>query len=360
MDHPQPANIQKHSKSDDALVSPTTDTTVHETSGTPRDDPSNQKKRGEVLASIGRNGLVIVAGAGVSIQSVDHQAPISDVARWPGLLNHGVNYCLKHQLIDPEEESIVREQIKLGNKPGKTDYLIEAAQRIHDSLGETERSRYLWFEDSIGQLKVNDPRLIRAIQGLGGLITTLNYDDLVEQVTHWTSLALHQHAEVTKCIRERKKEVVIHLHGLWKIPDSIVLDRLSYERIKSDGEARDRIRTFARDYTMVFVGCGNTFSDPNFETLLSWAKDVLNEARFQHYILCRQSDEPKLLSTLPSDGFFTSLVYGEGYQDLSPFLEALGDESGTSSNATNPPVAPIEMGSKTIRPSDIWKLQAQR
>ena len=360
MDDQQLTPIPEPSEVDNAVAPPTNVTSLGAAFGTPRDDPSNLRKRDEVLASIGRNGLVIVAGAGVSIQSVDHRDPLCDVAGWPGLLTHGVEHCLKRQLVSSAEAEILRLQIILGQTPGKAGHLIAAAQTIHDCLGETERSRYLWLQDSIGQLKVNNPRLIRAIQGLGGLITTLNYDDLVEQVTQWTSIALHQHAEVTRCIRERKKEVVIHLHGFWKIPESIVLDRLSYERIKSDGEARDRIRTFARDYTMVFVGCGNTFSDPNFQTLLSWAKDVLSEAKFQHYILCRQSDEPALLHTLPSDGFLTSLVYGDSYQDLSPFLEALGDESGTSSNATNPPVAPTDTSSKTIKPSDIWKLQAQR
>jgi hypothetical protein len=169
--------------------------------GTPVDDPSNSRKRDEVLASIGRNGLVVVTGAGVSLQSVGHPAPLSDVAGWPGLLKHGVDHCLKRQLLASDEAELVSLQINIGQKPGKADYLIAAAQRIHDCLGDSLRSRFLWLEDSIGQLKVKDPRLIRAIQGLGGLITTLNYDDLVEQVTQWTSIELHRHAEVTQCIR---------------------------------------------------------------------------------------------------------------------------------------------------------------
>lgn len=360
MDAQQLSSIPEPLLVDDPAVSATADLAVNSILGTPASDPSNLRKRDEVLASIGRNGLVIVAGAGVSIQSVDSEIQLSEVAGWPGLLNHGVEHCLKRQLLSSDEAELIRLQIKIGQNPGKADHLIAAAQTIHDSLGKAARSRYLWLQDSVGQLKVKNSRLIRAIQGVGGIITTLNYDDLVEQVTLWIPIDLQQHAEVTRCIRERKKEVVIHLHGFWKNSESIILDRLSYEKIKSDGEARDRIRTFARDYTMVFVGCGNTFSDPNFQTLLSWAKDVLSEGKFQHYILCRQSDESELLSTLPVDGFLTSLVYGDNYEDLSPFLEALGDASGTSSNATNPPVAPVDSTiAKPLRPADIWKLRTQ-
>ena len=361
MDDQQPSSILETQETGVVSESVTAKLGRGAAMGTPFNDASNLRKRAEVIKSIGNSGLVVVAGAGVSLQSVADSSAFSDVAGWPGLLRHGVEHCLKRQLIASDEAEIVKQQINIGQKPGKADYLIAAAQRIHDCLGDSSRSRYMWLEDSIGQLKVTNPRLIRAIQGLGGLITTLNYDDLVEQVTQWKPIELHHHAEVTRCIRDRRKEVVIHLHGFWRNPESIVLDRLSYEKIKSDGEARDRMRTFARDYTMLFVGCGNTFSDPNFQTLLSWAKDALKEAKFQHYILCRQADEPELLSTLTSDAFLTSLVYGENFEDLSPFLEALGDESGTSSNAINPPVAPVaDTSIKPIRPLDIWKLQSQR
>lgn len=361
MDDQRTSSNPKPTRVSSSEVCTTANSTADVIKGTAVDDSSNLRKRDEVLNSIRRNGLVIVTGAGVSLQTVDGKNKLNEVASWPGLLTHGVEHCLKRMLLNSEEADLARTQIEIGQKPGKADYLIAAAQTIHDCLGEIPRSRFLWLQDSIGQLKVDNPRLIRAIQGLGGIITTLNYDDLVEQVTQWKPIDLHQHTEVTRCIRERKKEIVIHLHGYWENAESIILDRLSYEKIKSDGEARDRMRTFARDYTMLFVGCGNTFCDPNFQTLLAWAKDVLSEAKFQHYVLCRESDESDLSSTLPTDGFLTSLVYGDSYEDLSPFLEALGDESGTSSNATNPPIVqPEETKIKPLKPADIWKLQSQR
>ena len=333
--------------------------------GTLVDDPSNLRKRDEVLASIGRNGLVVVAGAGVSIQSAGLPRPSPDVAGWPGLLKHGVDHCVKHQLLDSGEADLVRQQIRIGNNAGKTDYLIEAAQRIHDSLEKRANGRYWWLHDSIGQLKANDSRLIRAIQGLGGLITTLNYDDLVEQVTGLRSIEWHQRVEVTRCMHDRERDVVLHLHGFWKNPERIILDRLSYEEIKRHADTRDLLRDFARNYTILFIGCGETFFDPNFQTLLSWAKDALLGVQHRHYVLCRQSDEPKLFTSLQHHGYLDSLVYGDSYEELSPFLEGIGNESGASSQATNPPIFPTssmapDTSSKPRKPADIWKLQTQR
>lgn len=365
MDAQQPSPIPKSSIVGDVVTSATPGPTEGAALGTPVDDPSNLRKRAEVLASIRRSGLVVVAGAGVSLQSVGHPGPFTDVAGWPGLLNHGVEHCLKHQLLAFDEAELVRWQIKIGNNAGKTDYLIEAAQRIHDSLDKRTNGRYWWLLDSIGQLTVKEPRLIRAIQGMGGLITTLNYDSLVEQVTGWRSVEWHQRVEVTRCMHDRERDVVIHLHGFWKNPEWIILDRLSYEKIKSHADTRDLLRDFARNYTLLFIGCGDTFFDPNFQTLLCWAKEALQGVQHRHYVLCRQSDEPKLFSSLQHHGYLDSLVYGDSYGKLSPYLEEIGKESGASSKATNPPVAPsaskgADTSAKPLKPADIWKLQSQR
>ncbi|MGJ8673316.1 SIR2 family NAD-dependent protein deacylase [Rubritalea sp.] len=352
-------------KAGDVSKSETTGISADAAIGTPVDDPSNMQKRDEVLDSIGRNGLVVVIGAGVSLQSVGHPGQSTDVAGWPGLLTHGVEHCLKHQLLVADEANLVREQIRIGTNNGKTDYLIEAAQRIHDSLDKRTNGRYWWLHDSIGQLTVKEPRLIRAIQGMGGLVTTLNYDSLVEDVTEWRPIEWHQRTEVTRCMHDRERDVVLHLHGFWKNPDSIILDRLSYEKISVHEDTRDLLRDFSRNYTLLFVGCGDTFFDPNFQTLLRWARDALQGVQHRHYILCRQSDEPGLFNSLQEHGYLDTLVYGDSYDSLSPFLEEIGKESGTSSEATNPPLVPVtglkaDSISKPLKPFDIWKLQTQR
>lgn len=331
------------------------------TAGSAVDCPSNLVKRGELLDSIRNDQLVVVTGTGVSLHSVGFPAPGTAIAGWPGLLQHGLDHCLGLQLLNADEAAIVGLQIKNGT----TDYLIEAAQKIHDCLDKRDNARYWWMKESVGQLKLTEPGLIRAIQSLGGLLATLNYDSLMQEVTGRPPVHWRQQSEITRYLRNHSKDFILHLHGQWDVPNSIVLDRRSYEAIAGDVKMQDLLRRFARFETIVFVGCGQTFFDPNFKTLLKWARQALQGAEHRHFILCRQSEEPGILTALQPHGYLAPLVYGEKYSDLTPFLEALGDESGASAAAANPPVAtkPVAgVGSvpKLLKPVDVWKLQSHR
>jgi hypothetical protein len=323
------------------------------------DSPSNVVKRGELLDSIRDNLLVVITGTGVSLQSVGYPAPGTEIAGWPGLLLHGLNHCLSLQLLGDDEAAIVELQIKQGT----VDYLIEAAQKINECLDRRANGRYWWLKESIGQLKVTEPRLILAIQGLGGVIATLNYDSLLADVTGRPPIHWRQQTEITRYLRGHSKEFILHLHGQWQVPQSIVLDRRSYEEIACDVKMQDLLRRFARFETMLFVGCGQTFFDPNFQTLLRWAHKALEGAEHRHFVLCRQCEEPSILAALKSHAYLTPLIYGKEYDELTPFLEELGRESGAAASAANPAItSKVNLGAsasaKLIKPADVWKLQS--
>ncbi len=329
--------------------------------GTRVDSPSNLVKRGELLDSIKKDRLVVVTGTGVSLHSVAYPAPGTDVAGWVGLLHHGLKHCLTLQLLTSDEAAIVELQIKNAS----TDYLIEAAQKIHDCLDKRANGRYWWMKESVGQLRLTEAGLIRAIQNLGGLIATLTYDSLLREVTGRPMIHWRQQNEITRLLRSRSKEFILHLHGQWEVHASVVLDRKSYEEIANDLQMQDLLRQFARFETMLFVGCGQTFFDPNFQALLNWAHKALQGAEHRHFILCRRSEEPGILTALQRHCYLAPLVYRDKYSDLTPFLEGLGNESGSSATATNPPVAPrvgpvVGVTSRPLKPADIWNLQSQR
>jgi hypothetical protein len=329
--------------------------------GTAADSPSNLVKRGEVLDSIRDDRLVIVTGTGVSMHSLGHPSLETETAGWPGLLRHGLNHCLNLQLITKDEAKIAELQINNGT----TDYLIDAAQTIHDCLDKRENERYWWMKESVGQFKVKEPGLIRAIHRLNGLITTLNYDSLLEEVTERPSIHWRQQTEITSYLRSHSKEFVLHLHGKWEVPGSIVLDRNSYAEIAEDVKMQDLLRRFARFETILFIGCGQTFFDPNFQTLLNWAHKALAGAEHRHFIFCRQGEESQILAAVQPHGYLAPLVYGQNYSDLTPFIEALGEEGGTSAAAANPPLTVSALtgatkAAKPLTPAELWKLQSQR
>ena len=74
--------------------------------------------------------LVVVTGTGVTLQSIGHPGPGTDVAGWPGLLADGLARCQKLNLIDKEDAAIVAHLITAT----KCEWFIHAAEKIHECL----------------------------------------------------------------------------------------------------------------------------------------------------------------------------------------------------------------------------------
>jgi hypothetical protein len=324
---------------------------------------SNLQKRKELLDSIRAqpSRLVVVTGTGVTLQSVGYPAPGTAVAGWPGLLADGLERCRKLQLIDDVDARIVSLQIA----GPKAEHFVQAAQKIHECLAKRVNERQWWMKETIGSLKVTDPRLIKAVLALDGLVTTLNYDNTIQQVSGRPALHWKQQNEITKRIRSRSTEFTLHLHGVFEDLDSVVLDHTSYQAISKNVQVHDLLRQFARFETMLFIGCRQTFLDPNFQTLLDWAQIGLLGLESRHYVLCRASEETDIVRELQPHGYLTPLVYGDDYPELAPFLEQLAIEARGAAAAANPPTLPKAPTAEAtpgnvLKPSDIWKLHLSR
>ena len=251
--------------------------------------PSDSKMRDELLDCMMKTELVIVTGTGVSLQSVGYPTQTgTDIAGWPGLLESGIVYCEKHDLVKPNGAAIARLQI---TTPDTTEDFIDAAQSIHRWLATQTNARLYWIKETIGQLKLHDDSLILAIQSLGGLITTLNYDGLLHQVLKRPTVHWKEQDKIDGYLRAGSTDFILHIHGHWEALDSIVLDRASYDEISQNDKMQQLMQRFARWHTMLFIGCGDTFLDPNFNTLIKWCNKALNGSSHRHFILCRQSDE---------------------------------------------------------------------
>lgn len=319
--------------------------------------------RDELLYSMMKTELVVVTGTGVSLQSIGYPAqPGTVVAGWPGLLESGVVYCEKYGLVTSNGADIAR---RLINNPDTVEDLIDAAQRIHGWLAKRTNARLHWIKETIGKLRLHDPSLILAIQNLGGLIATLNYDGLLHEVTKRPPVHWREQDKIDRHFNAKSLDYILHIHGHWETIDSMVLDRTSYDEISKDDRMQQVMYRFARWHTMLFIGCGDTFFDPNFNTLIKWCNKALNGSSHRHFILCRQCDELNFIEMLKPYGFLQPLVYGAAFTDLVPFLNELAIDSGARAVAANPPIlpAPAEpaVGNTNIqKASDIWKLQTQR
>jgi hypothetical protein len=322
---------------------------------------TDSKQRTQLVNSIvpGSSNLVVVTGAGVSLQAAGYpDQPNAAVAGWTGLLADGVEYCRRYNLIDTEYPDIVKQQID----SGETDNLIAAAQTIRGWFNRGINRREHWISESIGCLKVrDDDELIPAIQKLGGLIATLNYDDLLQQVTKLPTVHWKDQQIIDKYLMSGTYDFIFHIHGHWKALESIVLDQTSYDEFHRDENMNLVMKRFARWHCMVFIGCLGTFTDPNFERLIEWCGTALEGSLHRHFVLCSKEEEGKFLELCGPYGFLEPVVYGENHSDLTPFIEFLAKELRAREKpdtSISPPS--IESTKYVQKATDVWKTLLQQ
>lgn len=268
--------------------------------------------------------LVFVAGTGVALTACNHQKVDGHVvASWDGLLRHGVHTCEKvEHVLEPREADAVRALIDLGSP----DFLVQAAETIESRLmGKAPGTYRAWLKESLGKLEPVKPEILNVLAGFPGLLATLNYDPLFEKATARSPVTWvdGDKARFEEALRDQGKPCVLHLHGHFDRPESVVLGLRSYERMRNDPHAATVLRLFTMDRTLVFVGCRGTVTDPNFSRLIEWARVARGHTTHRHYLLCREVEAEALRAELKEAPWLDVVPYGAGFEDLVPFLERL-------------------------------------
>jgi hypothetical protein len=278
----------------------------------------------DLRTQIEKGSVLVVVGAGISVAATRRNA----LASWTGLLKHGVSRCVDVATALPEGwAERVNAQID-SNDPLE---MVSAAENISQRLGYPEGGVYRkWLRESVGSLELLEPATIEAIANLNVPIATTNYDGLITKVTGrrpvtWTDRALTQ-----RWLRN-DEEGVLHLHGYWEIPQSVILGVSSYEDILRDEHTQALLKSCLLVRTMLFVGFGAGLADPNFTALLDWDRRVLAQSEYFHYRLALNKDVAELRRQNPSDQRVFILGYGDTYESLVPFLQGLGCAPSTPS-----------------------------
>ena len=135
----------------------------------------------DLKAQIAAKRVVVVAGTGVSAAATGGQNVNElPVWGWMGLLKHGV-WTLQqtHGLIDDRKAKLLIGLIE----DGDIDLMISAGEQICTRLrGKAPGIYHRWLQDSVGKLKPSNPEIVKVLARLGGLVTTLNYDGVLEAV----------------------------------------------------------------------------------------------------------------------------------------------------------------------------------
>ncbi|MFL6202440.1 MAG: SIR2 family protein [Thermoanaerobaculia bacterium] len=269
----------------------------------------------DLRAEIAKGHVLVVVGAGMSTGATQGDP----LASWQGLLENGVERCVAVRGLDAKWASRVREEIRSGD----LDDLLSAAEKVSSKLGFPDSGEYRrWLHDTVGKLELKDRSILDAIRDLGLPIATTNYDGLLEEVTHRPALTWRDGDKAARVIRGVEPGI-LHLHGYWEAPESVILGIRSYEHIRGNQYAQAVLRAIQTLHTLLFIGCGDGLDDPNFGALLAWAREAFRGAEARHYRLCRGNELEELREKHREERLFP-ISYGPKHGDLGPFVRSLG------------------------------------
>lgn len=260
------------------------------------------------------NNLVLVVGAGVSAGATRGESN----ATWRGLLQSGITRV--GAVKDPRWIDLQTQALEYAFEDGNMAMLLGVAQSISAELKSISDAAYgAWLSDTIGQLAIRERELLEAITSLPFPILTTNYDTLLDKergTAVWT-----RPSEVQAALTG-KTNAVVHLHGVWTEPDSVILTDADYERVTASEVTQTLQRAVSSLHTMVYVGFGAGLDDPNFSRLIEWHSHAFAASSVSHFVLCRADDEEKLQALHLGD-HLVPVVYGTHYEDLPLFMAQL-------------------------------------
>lgn len=264
------------------------------------------------------HNIVLVVGAGVSLGATSH----SRVAGWHGLIEHGIEtvVSLSGEPRLQEWKRVCEDLLALGD----TDTLMSAASQVQKKLRTLGTQAYAnWLRDSIGSLQCEDPSVIDAVQATRFPILTTNYDTLIEGSEG--SRCTWLDASEMQAILAGESRAVGHIHGVWSSPESVVLSPEDYSRHLQSSAIQDLQRAVLSVKTLVYVGFGDGFQDPNFTQWLEWHRTVFSESKREHYRLCIDPEIDALRRYHANDSI-TPVTVGASYEQLASFLRVASPE----------------------------------
>lgn len=286
---------------------------------------------------------VFVVGTGVPLGAL-RDTPCREVASWDGLLRSGLQRAHDLGRLTPEELATYKTQ--LGHT--RAGALLGVATVVEQELGAPNGGEFRrWLRETVGAFDQNlrHPGVLAALaehQRNGALLATTNYDLLLEHATGLKPVTWRDPAGVERALRGDEPQI-LHLHGVWKSSESVVLGIKSYEDVVRDGHAQTVLTTLRTDRTFIFVGCGAGLRDPNLGTFLKWTARVFAGSEYRHFRLCLQSEVGELRREHPDEQRIFPLAYGTDHGDLAPYLRSLlpaGRTGPSSSGATVPASSP--------------------
>lgn len=265
----------------------------------------------ELRRRVATKEIRLVLGAGVSM------ATSSKALSWKETLIKG------YDLVKGRDPGWIVQEKKDISEATIPD-LLAKAQFLRNELSKGDGKSWAeWLKVCFGDLEADKPHLMEAILDLRLPIMTTNFDDLIEKVAQ-----RHRSRRTPVCwddnermlrLEQNWSKSILHLHGIWSLPRSIVFDVASYAKRAQD-DCSTTVQQVACGRGVLYIGCGATLDDPNLSSLRGWI--AKNAGKTSSIRLVREG-----ANTPPEVQFIEEklkpLCYGTDYSSLIELLRSL-------------------------------------
>lgn len=271
----------------------------------------------EIRTALSARQLTLVLGAGVTAAATHGHA----FGSWQGLVEDAVDRCVQHGTRD----DAWAQRAKADIASEYDDDLIAAAEKATGGLYGRRSPQFRgWLRDTVGSLSAVDTTLTDSIAryaSRGSLIATTNYDSILEEALGWPVVTWRDSTRIQRVYRG-DEQAVIHVHGYWREPESVVFGASSYADVLNDDHAAHFLRMTFWTKTVVFCGFGAGIRDPNFTALRKWLC-TYPDSEYWHYRLVRSDEAEAAAREHAPDEHIKVVPFGQNHADLPKFLDAI-------------------------------------
>lgn len=275
--------------------------------------------RSELVNAIRQGNAVFIVGAGASLHTTQGSAEAS----WIGLIEAGVDRCVDLDPALPKTWKRSKLRALRGSDPSQ---MIQVAQEVEACLKRMPGRHYAkWLSDTVGELRIVDPTLVDALLSSRAPLLTTNYDSLLELGTGREAITWNQFSDMQAELVEPGKSVV-HLHGHWRRPETVVFGYDSYAAVIGDPASQAFLRAMLTVKSVVFLGFGQGIADPNFTALTTWLTTVLRSTGVAPVLLVRNQELAATKARCEPLGI-NAIPYGDDFADLPLYVADMVTEA---------------------------------
>jgi hypothetical protein len=213
-------------------------------------------------------------------------------------------------------------------EPLMDDGLFEVAGQVVDSLmgSINGKAEFLRTQFHLTVDDIYNRGLVDAIWSIAGhVVFTTNYDRILELCGEPGVETITWQEPEKMVAALRGHSAVVHLHGVFNQPNSVVFSASDYTRLSVDSAYESFSRTLWTRGPFVFIGTSPFgMGDMDFSKVFAWGHRYFSDLPFVSYSLQRTGEiSSELVRELYSKYKVIVVEYGDKYEDLEAFIRGL-------------------------------------